>query len=67
LSDEIGVSVFDLELEKHSVSCKYLEVNSDSYLIEVRLNLSLNEFHFGYYVSVLDQHGIEVDDYLVFK
>ncbi len=67
LSDEIGISVYDLELEKDSVKFKYSGINSDSYLIEVRLNLLSNELNIGYYISVLDEGHEEVDNYLVFS
>ncbi|MCQ9634986.1 hypothetical protein MP477_08485 [Chryseobacterium sp. WG23] len=67
LSDEIDISVFDLQIEKDSVKFKYSAINSDSYLIEVRLNLLSNEINLGYYVSVLDEKYNEVDNYLVFS
>lgn len=67
LSDEIGISVHDLELEKDSVKFKYSAMNSDYYLIEVKLNLLSNELNLGYYISVLDEGHEEVDNYLVFN
>lgn len=67
LSDEIGTSMHNIELEKDSVKFKYLATNSEFFLIEVRLNLLSDKLDLGYYVSVLDEDYKEVDNYLVFN
>ncbi|MCH5720504.1 hypothetical protein [Niabella hibiscisoli] len=67
LSDELGISVHDLDVKMDSVRFKYLGLHSDAYLIEVRVDLFSNDFYLGHYISVLDEDGLEIDNYLVFK
>ena len=67
LSDEIGMSVHDLDIEKESIRIKHIGMNNNSYLVEVKINLLSREVKIGYYVLVFDESGTEIDDYLVFR
>lgn len=67
LSDEIGMSVHDLDIEKESIKIKHIGMNNNSYLVEVKINLLSRDVKIGYYVLVFDESGTEIDDYLVFR
>lgn len=67
LSDEIGISIFEVKPEIDSVRFKYTGMNHETAVIEVRLNLlSPDNLELGYFTSVFDEHYQEIGDFLVF-
>lgn len=66
LSDEIGISLNDLKVEKDSIKIKFLKIEQNTFSIEIKLNLSWKALDIGYYTLELNNKNKEIDNFLVF-
>ena len=66
--EETGVSFNSIRLKRNSVCVKFSGVDTDSYIIETKLELFReNGEYMGWYCLHEDHHENVVDDFLVFE